>query len=99
MIMELRLLPPDLLKQKECAEILNDYITSFRHDLIIIIIIITSFRHDLIVIGLVLTISISRDLVTYEQESGREGLERFNESINNVKISARRPPPPHTITR
>merc|ERR1719430_2670627 len=30
MIMELRLLPPDLLKQKECTEVLNDYITSFR---------------------------------------------------------------------
>ena len=30
MIMELRLLPPDLLKQKECTEVLNDYIASFR---------------------------------------------------------------------
>jgi len=30
MIMELRLLPEDLKKQKECAEILNDYISSFR---------------------------------------------------------------------
>jgi len=30
MIMELRLLPEDLRKQKECAEILNDYISSFR---------------------------------------------------------------------
>jgi pyruvate dehydrogenase kinase 2/3/4 len=30
MIMELRLLPPDLLSQKECTEVLNDYITSFR---------------------------------------------------------------------
>jgi hypothetical protein len=30
MIMELRLLPVDLLRQKECTEILNDYITSFR---------------------------------------------------------------------
>ena len=30
MIMELKLLPEDLLNQKECAEILNDYITSFK---------------------------------------------------------------------
>ena len=30
MIMELRLLPPDLLQQKECTEVLNDYIASFR---------------------------------------------------------------------
>merc|ERR1712179_266207 len=30
MVMELRLLPEDLLRQKECTEILNDYITSFR---------------------------------------------------------------------
>ena len=30
MIMELKLLPEDLLKQKECAEILGDYITSFK---------------------------------------------------------------------
>jgi len=30
MIMELRLLPEDLQKQKECTEILTDYITSFR---------------------------------------------------------------------
>jgi len=30
MIMELRLLPEDLKKQRECAEILNDYISSFR---------------------------------------------------------------------
>ena len=30
MIMELKLLPDDLLSQKECAEILNDYITSFK---------------------------------------------------------------------
>ena len=31
MIMELKLLPEDLLKQKECAEILDDYITSFKY--------------------------------------------------------------------
>ena len=30
MIMELQLLPEPLRKQKECAQILNDYITSFR---------------------------------------------------------------------
>lgn len=30
MIMELKLLPEDLRQQRECAEILNDYITSFR---------------------------------------------------------------------
>jgi len=30
MIMELKLLPEDLRAQKECSEILNDYITSFR---------------------------------------------------------------------
>ena len=30
MIMEIKLLPQDLLKQRECAEILNDYIISFR---------------------------------------------------------------------
>jgi len=30
MIMELKLLPEDLRKQKECAEILNDYVSSFR---------------------------------------------------------------------
>ena len=30
MIMELRLLPEGLRKQRECEEILNDYITSFR---------------------------------------------------------------------
>merc|ERR1712240_987047 len=30
MIMELRLLPEDLKKQRECSEILNDYISSFR---------------------------------------------------------------------
>ena len=32
MIMELKLLPEDLLKQKECAEILDDYITSFKYE-------------------------------------------------------------------
>ena len=31
MIMEIKLLPQDLLKQRECAEILNDYIISFRY--------------------------------------------------------------------
>ena len=30
MIMELQLLPEPLRKQKECAQLLNDYITSFR---------------------------------------------------------------------
>ena len=30
MIMELQLLPEDLKKQKECSQILNDYISSFR---------------------------------------------------------------------
>jgi len=30
MIMELKLLPTDLLSQRECAEILNDYISSFK---------------------------------------------------------------------
>ena len=30
MIMELKLLPEDLKMQKECTEILNDYISSFR---------------------------------------------------------------------
>ena len=30
MIMELKLLPEDLRKQRECEQILNDYITSFR---------------------------------------------------------------------
>lgn len=30
MIKELQLLPPDLKKQKECSQILNDYISSFR---------------------------------------------------------------------
>ena len=30
MIMELKLLPEDLMKQRECSEILNDYISSFR---------------------------------------------------------------------
>ena len=30
MIMELQLLPPTLRKQKECNQILNDYISSFR---------------------------------------------------------------------
>ena len=30
MIMELRLLPEDLQKQPECAEILSDYVTSFK---------------------------------------------------------------------
>ena len=30
MIMELQLLPEDLKKQKECTDILNDYISSFR---------------------------------------------------------------------
>jgi len=30
MIMELQLLPPDLLQQRECKEILNDYISSFK---------------------------------------------------------------------
>jgi len=30
MIMELKLLPEDLLRQQECLEILNDYITSFK---------------------------------------------------------------------
>lgn len=34
MIMELKLLPEDLLKQKECAEILDDYITSFKEMLL-----------------------------------------------------------------
>ena len=31
MIMELQLLPEDLKKQKECSQILNDYISSFRY--------------------------------------------------------------------
>ena len=31
MIMELKLLPEDLRKQRECEQILNDYITSFRY--------------------------------------------------------------------
>ena len=30
MIMELQLLPADLKKQKECSQILNDYVSSFR---------------------------------------------------------------------
>ena len=30
MIMELQLLPPSLRKQKECCQIVNDYISSFR---------------------------------------------------------------------
>jgi len=34
MIMELQLLPADLKKQKECAQILNDYISSFREMLV-----------------------------------------------------------------
>lgn len=34
MIMELKLLPEDLRAQRECAEILNDYITSFREMII-----------------------------------------------------------------
>lgn len=34
MIMELQLLPEDLKKQKECSQILNDYISSFREMLI-----------------------------------------------------------------
>ena len=29
MIMELKLLPADMINQRECAEILNDYINSF----------------------------------------------------------------------
>ena len=31
MIMELKLLPADLMQQRECNQILNDYITSFRY--------------------------------------------------------------------
>jgi len=34
MIMELKLLPEDLRKQRECEQILNDYITSFRELLV-----------------------------------------------------------------
>ena len=31
MIMELKLLPPDLMTQRECSEILSDYISSFKY--------------------------------------------------------------------
>jgi len=34
MIMELQLLPADLKKQKECSQILNDYVSSFREMLV-----------------------------------------------------------------
>ena len=34
MIMELKLLPEDLRKQRECEQILNDYITSFRYQVV-----------------------------------------------------------------
>ena len=30
MIMELKLLPKDLMNQRECTEILSDYISSFK---------------------------------------------------------------------
>ena len=77
--MELRLLPPDLLQQKECTEVLNDYITSFRYASQL-------NSKELILRGFELNYNHFRDLVTYERESG-DVLERFNESLNMVRVN------------
>ena len=73
--MELRLLPPDLLQQKECTEV---------HQLQVRIETIKFNRTFLR--GFELNYNHFRDLVTYERESG-DVLERFNESLNMVRVN------------
>ena len=95
MIMELRLLPPDLLKQKECTEVLNDYIASFRFFVItyFCILVMKSQQRTCHLSQVVLALNLyfskslcpSRDMVTYERETG-DVLERFNESLNVVRV-------------
>ena len=73
MIMELKLLPKDLMNQRECTEILSDYISSFK------CVKITRLQLNYQFLP-------SREIVKYEGRQGKEqDLEQFSEAINIIR--------------
>ena len=73
MIMELKLLPKDLMNQRECTEILSDYISSFK------CVKKNKLRHNYQLLP-------SREMVKYEGRQGEEqDLEQFSEAINIIR--------------
>ena len=73
MIMELKLLPKDLMNQRECTEILSDYISSFKS-------VKKEVWHNYQLLP-------SREMVKYEGRPGKEqDLEQFSEAINIIRF-------------
>ena len=78
--MELKLLPNDLMTQRECSEILSDYISSFKY---LHCKVFSTIRYSICIL--------IREMVKYEGTQGKEkDLEQFSEAINIIRLYTRR---------
>ena len=83
--MELQLLPEDLKKQKECSQILNDYISSFRYFVIKSEIAqpLEKYNRE----DNLFTILYHREMLIFDQDKkgSSQQLENFTETLNVIR--------------